>query len=214
MPDLKVSVLDNKGKTAGEIVLPKELEAIVIKPQVVHQVAVAYQANRRSDTAHTKNRSEVRGGGKKPWKQKGTGRARHGSIRSPLWVGGGVVFGPRNERDHSQSLPTKLKAVATAMVVKDYLASQKVTIVKDWPKADKTKVYAAFIKDLSLPKRKNLFLLSDKEKDLRRGFNNIPNLNLMSVRQFNVYDGLKMPHWVISETALQELLARVLKAIK
>ncbi|MBU1038802.1 50S ribosomal protein L4 [Patescibacteria group bacterium] len=214
MSDAKISILDNKGKSVGEVNLPEALQAVVVKPSVVHQVVVAYQANRRADTAHTKNRSEVRGGGKKPWKQKGTGRARHGSIRSPLWVGGGVVFGPRKQRDHSQSLPTKLKSAAAVMTVKDYLSAGRVTVVKAWPQADKTKVFVEIIKALAVPRKKYLLLLSDKEKALRRGFNNIPGANIMSVRQFNSYDGIKLPHWLISEDALQELMTRVLKAVK
>jgi len=209
MSDAKIKIINDQAKVVGEWAMPTSLSEIKIKPAVVHQVVVAYQANRRSDTAHTKNRSEVRGGGKKPWKQKGTGRARQGSIRSPQWIGGGVVFGPRNERNHVQRLPAKLKASATLMVVKDYLLNNRVTVLQAWPQSPKTKDFVAVFKNLALPKRKALVILSEQEKDLRRGLQNIKDVTLLAVKQFNMYDGLRRPQWLISQTALQELTKRL-----
>ncbi|MFA4818798.1 MAG: 50S ribosomal protein L4 [Patescibacteria group bacterium] len=205
-----IKILNHKGEAAGELAWTADFDKVVIKPTVVHQVVVAYAANHRQGSAHTKNRSEVAGGGKKPWKQKGTGRARHGSIRSPIWVGGGVVFGPRNTRNYGQRLPDKLKSLATAMVIKDYFATGRVTVLADWPTDSKTKVFSQLARDLKLTSRRPyLALLTDQEKTIRRGLQNLPNFEIMGTKQFNVYDGLSYRHWVMSRPAAEELLKRV-----
>ena len=105
----KVNVYNSKGKVVGSKELNDELFAITPNVALIHQVVETQMANGRQVLAHTKTRADVSGGGKKPWKQKGTGRARHGSIRSPLWVGGGITFGPRNDRNSSKSLHKKMK---------------------------------------------------------------------------------------------------------
>ena len=100
-----VNTYNQKGEKVGQTLLPREIFGVEINPDLVHQVVVSQMANRRKVIAHTKTRGEVRGGGKKPWRQKGTGRARHGSIRSPIWKGGGVVFGPRKEKIFKKEIP-------------------------------------------------------------------------------------------------------------
>lgn len=203
-------ILDQQGAAAGELAWPGALAKLAIKPAVVHQAVVAYMANRRRGTAHTKDRSEVAGGGKKPWKQKGTGRARHGSIRSPLWIGGGVTFGPRKDRNYTKRLPEKLKQQATAMVIKDYLTGGRVTIVAAWPETVKTKGMAEFFKTLKLTSpRGYLALLSDQEKSARRALQNLAPVTLMGVKQFNIYDGLSHRHWILSATAAKELFVKI-----
>src|SRR3954466_2367188 len=107
---MKTDIYNTEGKKAGSIDLP---EAVFNQPwnnALIHQVVVSMQANARTNVAHTKDRGEVRGGGRKPWQQKGTGRARHGSIRSPIWKGGGVTHGPRNEKVFSRAIPKKMRA--------------------------------------------------------------------------------------------------------
>ena len=114
---MKVSVYNQEGKEVGKVLLPKEIFEVKVNPDLVHQVVVCQMANRRQPIAHTKDRGEVRGGGRKPWSQKGTGRARHGSIRSPLWIGGGVTFGPRKEKIFKKKIPKKMRRKALFMVL-------------------------------------------------------------------------------------------------
>ena len=119
---MKVDLYNQEGKVTGQVELPKEIFDIELSKDLVHQVVVSQMANRRQGTAHTKDRGDVSGGGRKPWRQKGTGRARHGSTRSPIWKGGGVTFGPLNSKVYKKIVPKKIKRVALFMV---YLKKQK-----------------------------------------------------------------------------------------
>lgn len=204
-----MKVLNTQGKEVKDLSLPAVLLAKKIKPGVVHQVVVAYASNHRAGTAHSKTRDEVSGGGKKPWRQKGTGRARHGSIRSPLWVGGGTVFGPRSDRNYKKGLPATLKNQARSMVVADYFISGKVIVVDELPQAEKTKVFAELFRDLKISGRRTMVLLTDKEKSLRRGLQNLPGVEVMATKEFNIYDGLRFPRWLVSESGAAELVKLV-----
>lgn len=208
MSELNLPILNNKRETTGQVEIPKALATLVVKPALVHQVIVSHMANARAGTAHTKTRDEVRGGGRKPWKQKGTGRARQGSIRSPQWIGGGVVHGPRNERNYTQRTPEKLKALAKGMVVKDYLERGLINVVAAWPETTKTKDMMTFVKNVlpNAKKLKALVLLTETEKTTRRALKNIPGLEIMSVKSINAYDGLCYPKWLMSEAAVKEVL--------
>jgi large subunit ribosomal protein L4 len=207
---VNISIVDSAGQPVREFALPAEVALLKVKPAMVHQVVVGYASNKRAGTAHTKNRAEVSGGGKKPWKQKGTGRARHGSIRSPLWIGGGVTFGPRNERNYTKRTPQQLKKKALSMVVADYLLSGKVIVVNEFPQADKTKVFATLFRSLKIKTGKRvLVLLMDKEKNLRRGLANLPGVEIMGVKQLNAYDGLSVQQWLVSEAGLAQLIKLV-----
>ncbi len=210
MATSSLQVVDSKGQAVKQVELPSTVLERKVKPSVVHQVVVGYAANRRAGTAHTKDRSEVSGGGKKPWKQKGTGRARQGSIRAPQWVGGGVVFGPRNTRNYSHRLTDELKHSALAMVVADALRSGNVTVVDSFPTEPKTKVFAAFLKAVQpAGTKRSLVLLTEGEREMRRGLQNLPNTGVMAVKQLNAYDGLSFPRWVVSQLGLTELLKAI-----
>ncbi|MBI5465748.1 MAG: 50S ribosomal protein L4 [Candidatus Kerfeldbacteria bacterium] len=204
-----IKVMNLKGEAVRELDLPPAVTSLQVKPEVVHQVVVGLRASRRAGTAHTKDRSEVAGGGKKPWKQKGTGRARHGSIRSPLWIGGGAVFGPRNTRNYGHRLPAKLRAQARAMVVADYLSGGQVAVIDSLPLEHKTKLYAELLRQLKMTKGKCLVLLTAKEVDHRRGFQNLPNVTVAPLSGLNALDGLSAARWLVTEDGWRELLAFV-----
>src|ERR1700684_961283 len=114
---MKTDIYNIEGKKAGSVELPETVFGVAWNDSLMHQVVTSMQDNARTNVAHTKNRGDVRGGGKKPWKQKGTGRARHGSIRSPIWRGGGVTHGPRNEKNFSRAIPKKMRAKALYMAL-------------------------------------------------------------------------------------------------
>jgi large subunit ribosomal protein L4 len=126
---LDLSLYNQKGASAGTFAMPKKVFGLAWNADLVHQVVVAMQANKRAGTAHSKDRSEVSGGGKKPWKQKGTGRARHGSTRSPLWVGGGTTFGPRNDKDYSQKINKKMRVKALFTILSRKFTDNAVLLV-------------------------------------------------------------------------------------
>lgn len=201
-----IPVLNEQGEVVRQVEVPAAVTARAVKPTVVHQTVVAQAANRRRATAHTKTRAEVSGGGIKPWRQKGTGRARHGSIRSPLWVGGGVVFGPRSDRNYGHRLPQQVKRAALRMVVTDYAASGRIVAVEAFPQSTKTKSMVAWLKTLKFsPQERVLVLLSDSERAAARALKNVPQVELMAVRQLNPYDGLRATKWLVSAATLPDL---------
>jgi large subunit ribosomal protein L4 len=126
---MKATIFDKKGKEVEKIDLPKDIFEVAWNADLVHQTVTSMLSSARSNTAHTKDRSEVSGGGKKPWKQKGTGRARHGSTRSPIWRSGGATFGPRNERNYDRKVNKKAKAKALATVLSQKLRDNELIFV-------------------------------------------------------------------------------------
>src|SRR3989344_4067362 len=126
---MKVDLYNQNGEVAGSVNLPKEIFEVKFNADLVHQIAVSQMANKRQVSAHTKIRSEVRGGGKKPWRQKGTGRARHGSIRSPLWRGGGITFGPRNDKVYEKDIPKKMRRKALLMALSQKAKNSQLVVL-------------------------------------------------------------------------------------
>lgn len=173
MSEIKVPMITQEGKTAGEMSLDASVFAFPVKPGLVHGVAEAMRSNLRQGNAHTKTRGEVRGGGRKPWRQKGTGRARHGSRRSPIWKGGGVTFGPRNTRNWHRKVNRQVRQSALRMVLSDRAASGHLKVLVSLPHIDKTKGAASFIDDMRLATPAVLVVPQGSGSTLMRAFRNI-----------------------------------------
>lgn len=200
----KVKLYNQDGNVSGEITAPKFL-ALPWNVHLVHQIFKAISANRRTPVAHTKDRSEVSGGGIKPWRQKGTGRARHGSIRSPLWRHGGVAFGPRNTTDFSQKINKKMLKEAARGALAQKLASEELKIVEKLEAKDlKTKNLAKAVNNLSGGKSALLVLNSD-DKNLLRAASNIANTTAVLAKNLNARDVLNHKYVLMDQKALNEL---------
>ncbi len=170
--------------------------------QLLKQVYDAYLANGRAASAKVKNRSEVRGGGRKPWRQKGTGRARAGSIRSPLWAGGGVTFGPTGEQNYTQKVPTSVKRQALRQALSMAADEGRLSIIETFATMEgKTKDMAKLLEKLEV-KGRVLCVVSQKDVTKERATQNIPNLNLVSANYLNVYDLMNADSIIMSQKAL------------
>lgn len=188
---VKAKIYNLKGEAVGEEVLPANLFEVPVKANVVHEVLRGLMNNRRQPLAHTKTRGEVRGGGKKPWRQKGTGRARHGSTRSPIWIGGGVTFGPRSTRNFSVKINRKMKRAALGMALTDKAESGMVILLDEIRGlAGKTKQLADLAKILPLGK-KTLFIIPEKNELVMRACRNLPSLRVVTVNAFSMEDVLR-----------------------
>jgi large subunit ribosomal protein L4 len=207
---LEAEVYNQKGKAVGKLSLPDEIFGLKWNADLVHQVVVAMQANARSPVAHTKTRGEVSGTGKKPWRQKGTGRARHGSKRSPIWVGGGVAHGPRNEKDYKQKINKKMKVKALFTVLSEKFKKGQILFLEELNlKEIKTKEASSVIKDLSSvvgfekiygSKKPNLFMtVPAKNEILKKSFSNIKNIEIDEVKNLNPVDLLNFKYIIISQ---------------
>jgi large subunit ribosomal protein L4 len=176
--------------------------------QAVKQVVVAIRANMRLGTHSTKRRGEVRGGGKKPWKQKGSGRARAGSIRSPLWPGGGVVFGPK-PRDYSQKISAKLKSLAFSRALFDRAAAGEIDVIEEWQAAPaKTKVINQVIGRIA-PTGKVLLVDAPFAVETFRSARNLKRVTLQEAAKLNTLDLAQYQKIIVSAKALETILARV-----
>ncbi len=191
---MEAAVYNQKGEKSKAFELPADIFEVEMNSDLVYQVAVIQMANRRQGTAHTKDRGEVSGGGKKPWRQKGTGRSRHGSIRSPIWRHGGVSFGPRKGKVYGGKINKKMRRKALAMVLSSK-AAQNTLILLDDLKIDnsKTKEMAKILTavkkaNANLEKGKILIALPEFEKTLILAGRNIPNLATIEAAKLNVLD--------------------------
>lgn len=208
----EAAIFSATGTKAGTIALPAELFGVPWNADLVHQVVVGMQANARENTAHTKFRGEVRGGGKKPWKQKGTGRARHGSSRSPIWRKGGITHGPRTERDYSVKINKKAKSAALVTLLSrkyrdgELILVDKLSFTKPATKDAKNTLLAlgkgAGQEMLSL-KRKNaaVLALSSKNANTEKSFRNIGSLETIEIRNLNAVDLVTKKYLVIENPA-------------
>ncbi len=201
----KVKLYNVEGKAVGEKELKAEIFGVAVNPNVVHEVMVGLMANARQSLAHTKTKGEVRGGGKKPWKQKGTGRARQGSTRNPHWVGGGVAFGPRAERDYTKKINAKTKRKALCMVLSDKVASDKLVLVEALDaKNGKTKEINAVLGKLPV-KGKLMLVAPGKNEMLARSTRNLRSVNLVNVGSLNINDVIRAEYVVTTPDATDKL---------
>jgi len=204
-----VDVLSLSGGKAGAVELPDEVFGVQVNVPVMHRVVRAQLAAARAGTHSTKTRSEVRGGGKKPWRQKGTGRARQGSIRAPQWTGGGVVFGPQ-PRDHSVRVNKKEKVLALRSALTDRLAGGNVVVLESLDfEEPKTRRAVEVIEALDLDGRKLLFVLDGLEDAAIKSLRNLPGVHLLTFDQLNTYDVLASDTVVFTRDSLDAFLGRV-----
>lgn len=204
---LTVDVLDAKGKKSGTAELPAEVFDVQTNVPLIHQVVVAQLAAARQGTHDTKGRGEVRGGGRKPWKQKGTGRARQGSIRAPQFAGGGVVHGP-TPRDYSQRTPKKMKVAALRGALSDRARAGRVHVVTGFgiDGAPSTKLAIAMLATLS-PRKNVLVVLERGDEITTKSLRNAPSVHMLVADQLNTYDVLISDDVVFTQGALEAFLA-------
>lgn len=209
---METTLYNQKGTKAGSLSLPATVFGVKWNADLVHQVALGMFANARAGTAHTKDRSEVSGGGKKPWKQKGTGRARHGSSRSPIWVGGGVTFGPRAEKDYSQKINKKMRTKALFTVLSKRFADGQVLFVDAITlDAMKTKSASAIMTALSgikgfekLTSKKHTtayLALPQRDAAIEKSFANLPGVTVGLAKDLNTLDVMKFHHIIMVDPA-------------
>lgn len=186
----RVSLYNVEGKNVGEHELADAHFAVKPDAALVHEAVVAQRANARHAIASTKTKGEVHGGGKKPWKQKGTGRARQGSIRSPQWVGGGIVFGPNSERNFHLKMNRKAKQKALFMALSDKAMSEKLFILESAPTEPvKTKTFATLVTKLPVEKT-ILLVVAGPQPSLMRMIRNLPHVKMVSTNSLNILDVL------------------------
>lgn len=193
---MEATIYDIKGGKKGSVTLPESVFGLPWNADLVAQVANSLASSKRKNIAHTKSRADVRGGGKKPWKQKGTGRARHGSTRSPIWVGGGVAHGPRNEKNYERTVTKKMKAKALYTILSRKWKDGEILFVDSLALSEpKTRVAVDALKGLSgvkgfeklLAKRNNsaVIALAGKSKETERSFANLGNIEVLEARNLH-----------------------------
>ena len=199
-----VKLYNQQGAVIGDLALDKDLFEVAPNMALVHEATVAQTANGRVVLAHTKNRGEVAGTGKKPWKQKGTGRARAGSRRSPIWVGGGITFGPNSDRNFSVKMNRKARRKALAMVLTDKLVSGKFVAI-DSLKLDqaKTKAFAGILSKLPSAGKKTIVVLEPKNAEAVRAARNLPRISTIPADSVNVVDLLAHNFVLASKEAIE-----------
>jgi len=200
----KTAVLNIQGEQVGEIELNDDIFAQEFNEATVHNVIVMLQANKRQGTSSTKTRAEVSGGGKKPWRQKGTGRARVGSSRNPVWRKGGIAFGPK-PRDYSYTLPKKIRRLAMKSVLSDKLATENLIVLDQLVlDAPKTKDMIRILANLKVD-RKTLVVTAESNVNVIRSASNIPKVETSIAGSLNVYDVINADTLVITQDAVRKI---------
>ncbi|GAB4074362.1 50S ribosomal protein L4 [Barrientosiimonas marina] len=199
----KVALLKQDGSQAGDVELNDAVFGIEPNTHVMHEAVVMQRSSMRQGTHDVKNRSEVRGGGSKPWRQKGTGRARHGSTRSPIWVGGGTVFGP-TPRSYGFKMPKKARRLALRSALSSKVQDDNVVVLDDIAfDAPKTKEAVKMLDALSVDD-KVLIVTADRDANVVRSANNLPNAHVITVDDVNVLDLLSYDELIITKDAAEK----------
>ncbi len=204
-----VDIYNIQKEKVGELDLKDDIFGVEVRGDVLHEVVTWQRACRRSGCACTKTRGEVSGGGRKPWRQKGTGRARAGSNRSPVWKGGGTTFGPR-PRSYAYTLPKKVRRLALKMALSSKLENGQLVVLEGYPHNEpRTKDFVAVLKTFEL--NKALFISLEENRALELSARNVPGVQVMLPMGLNVYDILKYDHLVLFSPALAAIEARLAK---
>ena len=201
-----IDLYDKSGAATGTVELADEIFDAQVNVPAMHQVVVAQLAAARSGTSKVKSRGEVRGGGRKPWRQKGTGRARQGSTRSPQWSGGGVAHGPSGEQNYTKRVPKSLKRVALRSALSDRARSGDVRVISDLSfDGPRTKDALGFLGALELSERRVLLVLASTDDPVIRSFRNLSSVHILTVDQLNTYDVLVSDVVVFQQAALDHI---------
>lgn len=200
----QIDTLNKDNKKVGKTELPDDIFGVKVNKGLLHEVVRNHLANKRQGTAYTKTRGLVRGGGRKPYRQKGTGRARAGSIRSPLWKGGGTVFGPQ-PRDYSYRLPKKAKWIALSSALAAKFADGEITVLDDLSISEpKTKAVQGLLESLGL-QNNVLMIVPEKNEALELASRNIPTVDVVRVNELNVYAILSHEKLLIAKEAVEKM---------
>lgn len=200
---MTLDLYQQTGEKKGTVDVSDEMFSISVNENLMRLVLIRQLGNARQANAHTKTRGEVRGGGKKPWRQKGTGRARFGSIRNPIWKGGGVVFGPSNERNYTKQMPKKARRKALFSGLSQKAAEKAVFVLDQFEiSAPKTKEFIMLFNKLPV-KRSLLVVMAAKNLNLEKSVSNLPNVKTILVDYLNLHDLLKYEKVMFMEPALK-----------
>ncbi|MCX6720559.1 MAG: 50S ribosomal protein L4 [Candidatus Staskawiczbacteria bacterium] len=202
---MKIDVYNQNGEVTGSTVLPKEIFDVKFNADLVHQIVVSLSANKRQISAHTKTRGEVSGGGKKPWRQKGTGRSRHGSIRSPLWKGGGVTHGPRKDRIFEVEIPKKMRRKALLMVLSQKAKDKQLVILDKIESNGKTKEMAKALAKLPCNNQATLVAMPNYDKKIFLATRNIKKTTIEDARNLNVLDLLSSKYLLLTKESIKTI---------
>lgn len=211
---MKIKVYNQTAEFVHDLDLSDKIFGAEANQELLHQAMVAQMSNERQVLADTKDRSEVRGGGKKPWKQKGTGRARVGSSRSPIWIGGGVTFGPTSDRNFSKKINKKMKQKAIFMALSDKVATSNLVVLDTLEVAEfKTKKFAEIISSIESKvlktDRRNILIINDsKDEKVRYSAQNLKGVEVINLENINLIDLLKYKNLMLTEAAVKTLEER------
>jgi large subunit ribosomal protein L4 len=205
---MQVDVYNDQGEVVRQTELPETIFGVDLKEHLLHEVVRYQRARRRQGTAHTKNRSAVRGGGRKPWRQKGTGRARVGSIRSPLWRGGGTVFGPM-PRSYAFRMPKKKRRAALRVALSQKVREQEFRVIEEFNISQpKTRQVVQLVRRFT-ERPKVLLVVGEPHEHLHLSARNIPDVKVLPVVGLNVYDLLHYTTVICAEEALEKIAGRL-----